>query len=469
MVFSRHFRDVLPSLRRRGVHTLNRCPRPEVTTLAGSARRRFSHTGDTITPPVEAEHIGAGIGRMSNMVLERGEGAWVWTTTGEKYLDFATGIGVTSLGHCHPKVKAAVHAQVDKIWHAQVNIAHHAPMLELTGNLMKVMPPGSGLDTFLFVTSGSEAVECAVKLARHATGKPNIIVFQGGYHGRTLLTSSMTTSKTVYRGGYGPHNAGLHVAPHPYYQRHATIEDPTAWAMHELELLIQQQTTAAETAAVVIEPVLGEGGYVPPPPGFMQGIRDFCDRHGVLLVADEVQSGFGRTGKMFAVEHYDVAPDILVFAKGVATGLPLAGIASRKELMDKQPGGSQGGTYAGNAVACAAANATINVMLEDGILQNVEARGRQLTEGLLALQREGVGPIRTVRGPGLMIGLEFDTAKVGKGFAGRLSKACLRRGVIILPTGLFETFRLVPPLIVSSEECDLALNVIRDALQEVKE
>jgi len=400
------------------------------------------------------------------MVLDRGEGAWVWTTTGEKYLDFATGIGVTSLGHCHPKVKEAVHAQVDKIWHAQVNIAHHEPMLKLTGNLQKAMPAGSGLDTFLFVTSGSEAVEAAVKLARHAVAKPNVIVFQGGYHGRTLLTCSMTTSKTIYRGGYGPHSAGLHVAPHPYYQRHATFEDPTEWAMHQLELMVQQQTTPSETAAVIIEPVLGEGGYVPPPPGFMKGIRDFCDRHALLFIADEVQSGFGRTGKMFAVEHDGVHPDILVFAKGIATGFPLAGIASRKELMDKQPGGSQGGTYAGNAVACAAANATIEVMLNDGILANVEERGRQITEGLLAMQREGY-PIKEVRGPGLMIGMDFDTTKVAKGFAATVAKACLARGAIILPTGIFETLRLIPPLIISSDECAQALAILRDALQEV--
>jgi len=384
---------------------------------------------------------------MSNLVFERGEGSWVFTSEGERYLDFSTGIGVTNLGHCHPKVKAAVHDQVDKIWHAQVNIAYHQPMLDLTAKLQKAMPKDSGLDTFLFVTSGSEAVESAVKLARHATGKPNIIVFQGGYHGRTLLTMSMTSSKTIYRAGYGPHAAGIHVAPHPYYQdRQGQLADSAQWTIDQLEVLLLQQTTKEETAAVVIEPVLGEGGYVPPPPGFLQGIRDFCDRHGLLMIADEVQSGFGRTGRMFAVERDMVSPDILVFAKGIASGLPLAGIASRRELMDKQPAGCQGGTYAGNAVACAAANATLDVMMEPGFLESVEARGRQLTEGFLALQKKHPDVIKQVRGPGLMIGVDFDDKKVVKGFAGMVSKACLSKGLIVLPTGIFETLRIIPPL-----------------------
>eukprot|EP00933_Yihiella_yeosuensis_P073663 TRINITY_DN82387_c0_g1_i1.p1 TRINITY_DN82387_c0_g1~~TRINITY_DN82387_c0_g1_i1.p1 ORF type:complete len:459 (+),score=69.72 TRINITY_DN82387_c0_g1_i1:103-1479(+) len=429
--------------------------------------RWSSHQGASKTPPDEAVRIGAGIGRMSNMVMERGEGSWVWTKDGEKYLDFATGIGVTNLGHCHPRVKAAVHAQVDKIWHAQVNIAHHVGMLELAGKLEKVMPPNSGLDTFLFVTTGSEAVEASVKLARHATGKPNIIVFQGGYHGRTLLTMSMTTSKTIYRAGYGPHAAGIFVAPHPYYRdRHMRHSDTTQWSIDELETMLLQQTTKDETAAVVIEPVLGEGGYVPPPPGLLQGIREFCDRHGILFIADEVQSGFGRTGSMFAMERYGVSPDILIFAKGIASGFPIAGIASRRELMSKQPPGSQGGTYAGNAVACAAANATLDVMTEDGFLKTVEARGEQMTHGLKDLQNLFEGVIMSVRGPGLMIGVEFDDKKVGKGFASRVSKACLSRGMIVLPTGIYETLRLIPPLTVSAEEIDLSLAILKDAIQD---
>jgi len=435
--------------------------------FGNTACRGASHKGAACPPPDGASRIGAGIGRMSNLVMERGEGSWLYTTDGERYLDFGTGIGVLNLGHCHPKVTAAVHKQVDKLWHAQVNLSHHDQMGELTGKLQKVMPPGSGLDTFLFVTSGSEAVETAVKLARHATGKPNVIVFQGGYHGRTLLTMSMTTSKTIYRAGYGPHPAGIFVAPHPYFRdRENRLGDAAAWTIEQLEVMLLQQTTKEEVCAVIIEPVLGEGGYVPPPPGLLQGIREFCDRHGILYIADEVQSGFGRTGCMFASERYGVSPDILVFAKGVASGMPLAGIASRRSLMDKQPAGSQGGTYAGNAVACTAANATIEVMTEAGFMQHVEERGKQLTEGLLAIQKAHPDLIKEVRGPGLMIGVDFDDSKVEKGFASKVTKASLNRGMILLSTGIFETLRVIPPLIVSSSEVEQGLEIFEAALKD---
>lgn len=382
-------------------------------------------------------------------------------------MDFACGIGVTNLGHCHPDVTKAVHQQVDKIWHAQVNIAHHAPMLELVSKLGGVMPPDSGLDTFLFVTTGAEAVEAAVKLARHATGKPNIIVFQGSYHGRTLLTGAMTTSKNVYHAGYGPKPAGIYVAPFPSLSFGGLSVEA---CLEQLELLLHTQTSAGETAAVVIEPVLGEGGYIPAPAELLQGIQRICNRHGVLFVADEVQTGFGRTGRLFAIEHSGARPDVLVFAKGIASGMPLAGIASRKELFDKQIPGSQGGTYAGNAVACAAANATIGVLTKSGFMENVNERGEQLRSGLeemKAMSADGVVPIKDVRGHGLMIGIEFDKDVVPKGTAATFAKACLSRGLIILSTGIFETIRMIPPLNVSSEECGEALHIVRDAHAEV--
>jgi len=236
--------------------------------------------------------------------------------------------------------------------------------------------------------------------------------------------------------------------------------------LEQLELLMVQQTTPKETAAIVIEPVLGEGGYLPPPPGFLEAIRAFCDRHNLLFIADEVQSGFGRTGRMFGVEHVGVHPDILVFAKGVASGFPLAGVASRKELTDTQPPGCQGGTYAGNAVSCAAANATIDVMTEAGFLENVQARGQQLMDGLRAMQKAGSAPIKDVRGLGLMIGVDFDTKRVDKGFATKVSKACHTHGMLVLATGCFETIRLVPPLTVSADECARALEIFDKAFRE---
>jgi 4-aminobutyrate aminotransferase len=324
------------------------------------------------------------------------------------------------------------------------------------------MPPASGLDSFLFVTTGAEAVEAAVKLARHATGKPNIIVFQGSYHGRTLLTGAMTTSKNIFRGRYGPAPAGIFVAPFPSTDfGDLSVET----CLEQLELMFATQTAANETAAVVIEPVLGEGGYRPCPPEFLQGIANICQKHGVLFIADEVQTGFGRTGKMFAIERSGAKPDVLVFAKGIASGIPIAGIASRKELTDAQPAGAQGGTYAGNAIACAAANATIGVLSKDGFMDDVNARGEQLRAGLHEMKH--LLPVKDIRGHGLMIGIEFDKDVVPKGFAGKISKACLSRGMIILSTGVFETIRMIPPLNVSASECDESLKIMKAAFEEV--
>ena len=255
-------------------------------------------------------------------------------------------------------------------------------MLDLIERLKPKMPSAE-LDTFFFANSGAEAVENAVKLARHATKRPNIIVFQGSYHGRTLGTMALTTSKTIYSAGFGPLIPGVHVAPFPYHQQWSAHKaDPTKFdaewcsqeSLNQLEILLKQRSHPEETAAILLEPVQGEGGYIAPPASFMQGLRKICDKHGILLIADEVQSGFGRTGKMFAIEHTGVTPDIMVMAKGIASGYPISGIVSRKELMDRQPAGSMGGTYSGNAVACAAAKATLEIFEEENIIENVNAR-----------------------------------------------------------------------------------------------
>jgi 4-aminobutyrate aminotransferase len=305
------------------------------------------------------QHLARGVGRMADIVMKRGQGSWIWTADNRKLLDFTSGIAVTNLGHCHPRVVEAAQKQVATLVHAQVNIGYHAPMLELTDRLLPLMP--KGLDSLFFATSGSEAVENAVKLARHATGKQNIMVMQGGYHGRTFGAMALTTSKTVYSAGFGPLMGGVKVVPFPY-SLHGPIyndEQMSQWCLDQVKLALKQQSAPSDTAAILLEPVLGEGGYVVPPKSFLQGLRRICDEHDILLIADEVQSGFGRTGEYFAIDgHFGVVPDILVMAKGIANGFPISGLASRKELTDRQPPGSMGGTYAGNAVACAAAIAT---------------------------------------------------------------------------------------------------------------
>eukprot|EP00048_Salpingoeca_helianthica_P015334 m.226230 g.226230 ORF g.226230 m.226230 type:complete len:425 (+) comp16899_c0_seq1:22-1296(+) len=413
------------------------------------------------------KHMGAGVGRISNVILERGVGSWLYSVTGEKYLDMTSGIGVTSTGHCHPKVVAAANDQASKLIHLQVGVGYSTATLELMKTLLPLMP--KGLDSFLFLNSGSEAIDNAVKLARHATGKPNVIVFKGGYHGRTLGAMSLTTSKTIYRTRFGPHMPGVFATPFPY-----CINCPAACAtsgsccnspLDELKLLLKTQTAPEETCAVLVEPVLGEGGYVPMPPGFMAGLRKICDDNKLLLIADEVQTGFGRTGKMFAVDgHYNTVPDILVIAKGLASGYPIAALASRTDLTATQPPGSMGGTYTANPIACAAATATQHVIQEEGLVENSAKRGAQLKAGLEKLK--GKFPIRDVRGLGLMIGVEFNK-DLPYGTASSVSKACLEHNMFLLTTSVYETVRFIPSLNVTAEEIDLALDKFEKALTKV--
>jgi 4-aminobutyrate aminotransferase len=420
------------------------------------------------------KHVAKGIGRLSTEVLESGSGSYVTTVGGRKMLDFTSGIGVTNLGHCHPAVTKAAQAQVGKLVHGQVNIAFQKPYLDLIESLLPLMPHKS-LDTFFFWNSGSEAVEAAVKLARQATKKQNIIVMQGSYHGRTFGTMAMTRSKTVYGENYAPLMPGVFAVPFPYckqcsiashsdgkYGPENCCMDPVL----QLDLLLKRETAPSDTAAIVIETVLGEGGYVPPPPGYLEKVREICDKHNILLIADEVQCGFGRTGKMFAIEHYDVRPDILIMAKGIANGFPLSGIVSRKELMDIQRPGSMGGTYAGNAVSCAAGIAVAKAFQEEKILENVNVRGEELRSALEAAQSDPrTGKlIYDVRGLGLMLALECTP---GKGYASKIQAKCMEKDMLVLTTSIYDTLRFIPPLNITKEDMARGIQIIREAIDEV--
>jgi len=407
--------------------------------------------------------IARGVGRISEYIIKSGSGSWVDTACGRRLLDFTCGIGVVNTGHSHPRVVAAAQAQCSKVVHAQTVVGYHEPMLELIEELSPAMPHPS-LDSFYFCTTGAEAVENGVKLARAATGRQNVIVFQGGYHGRTALTMGMTTSSTIYGAGFGPFPPGIKVAPFPYHLHGVS----TSYCLEQLALLLKQQTTPAEVAAMVLEPVLGEGGYVPVPPDFLRGVRQLCDQHGILLIVDEVQTGFGRTGSLFAIEHHlEVRPDILLMAKGLASGFPLAGLASRRELTEMQAPGSMGGTYGGNAVACAAAVETQRVIRDEGLLANSTLQGERLRSSLRSLARTlGAGTIRDVRGLGCMVGVEL-AAHHPAGTAKALSQACLSRGLLLLPCSVYETVRFIPPLTVSAAEIDQAVDTFEAALREV--
>jgi 4-aminobutyrate aminotransferase len=403
------------------------------------------------------------------IIASRAEGSYVYDQAGKGYLDFTCGIGVTNTGHCHPQVVEAIKKQAELLVHGQINIIVHEPILDLTAELKKIVP--TTIDGFFFSNSGAEAIEGAIKLARRATGRTNVIVFQGSFHGRTVGTMSLTTSKTIYRAGYQPLMPGVYVAPYPYAYRYGWSEEQTSqWCLEELEFLLLSQTAPEETAAILIEPVLGEGGYVVPPADFMVGLRKICDEHGILLIADEVQSGFGRTGKWFAFEHFDIDPDIIVVAKGIASGLPLSGVFSRLELMEKWEPGSHGGTYGGNAIACAAAAATIRVIDEEGLLENTSERGSQLLAGLGHLQ-EKYSEIGDVRGLGLMVGTEFRTLdrKPNKKAAKGIIQECLDEGLILLSCGTWDnTVRWIPPLMVNDEQIQQGLDIFEKALEKTQ-
>lgn len=413
-------------------------------------------------------HVSPVWGRIFNFVAERAEGSYIYTTDGRKLLDFTCGIGVTNTGHCHPKVVEAIREQAGLFLHAQANIVIHQPMLRLIEELRPIVPPA--IDGFFFSNSGAEAVEGAVKLARAATDKQNIIVFSGSFHGRTAGTMALTTSKTIYRAGFGPLPAGVFVAPFPYaFRLGLTEEQASVYALEQLEYLLASQTAPKETAAILIESVLGEGGYVVPPASFMKGLREICDKHGILLIFDEVQSGFGRTGKWFALEHFGVVPDIITVAKGIASGLPLSGVFSRLDLMKKWDVGSHGGTYGGNAVACAAGVASIQAIREDHMLENASGRGVQLMTGLRKLQEE-YPQIGDVRGKGLMIGTEFvvnDRADKAKPLVKEIVHAAEERNLLLLTCGTYDNvIRWIPPLNVSSEQINDGLRIFGEALKE---
>lgn len=414
---------------------------------------------------MNTQHISPVWSRITDIVVERGEGAYIFDVNGDRYLDFTSGIGVTNTGHCHPRVVEAAREQVGKIIHAQVNILYHRPLFRLVDALCEVVPPS--LDAFFFSNSGAEAVEGAVKLARHATGRTNIIVFQGSFHGRTNQTMAMTTSKTIYRQKYQPLAAGVFVAPYPYWYRYGwDPEETSQWCLKELRHLLASQTAPSETAAIIVEPVLGEGGYVVPPLSFLPGLREICDEHGILLIADEVQSGFGRTGKFFAIEHFDAVPDVLIMAKGLASGFPLSGLAAPRALMDKWIVGSHGGTYGGNAVSCAAAEATVRV-LQDGLVENAAQMGAVLMDGLRDIQSR-YPVLGDVRGLGLMVGTEFTQpdGSPATDVAKAVIAQCQAEKLLLLNCGTYSNvIRWIPPLIVTQEQIETALDIFEQALR----
>lgn len=399
------------------------------------------------------------------VVVDYASGSWIYGTDGEKYLDFTTGIGVTSTGHCHPRVVEAAREQVGRIIHAQYTTVLHQPLLQLTEKLGEVLP--AGLDSVFYANSGSEAVEASLRLARMATGKPNIIAFHGGFHGRTVAAASLTTAGTKFRSGFSPIMGGVHIAPFPYAFRYGWDEQTAvAFALKELDYLLQTISSPDDTAAFIIEPALGDGGYLPTPPSFLEGLRERATRHGILLILDEVQAGVGRTGRFWGHQHSTITPDIIITAKGLASGFPISAIAAPTSLMEKVWPGSQGGTYGGNAVAAAAGVATLDVVREENLVENARVRGDQLQAGLRRICR-GNSLVGDVRGLGLMQAIEFVDADGNPNPAAALAvqQAAVKENLLLLPCGTRgNVVRIIPALVVTEEEIDLGLKALEAAL-----
>jgi 4-aminobutyrate aminotransferase len=402
------------------------------------------------------------------LVVDHALGSWIHATDGKAYLDFTTGIGVTSTGHCHPRVVEAAREQVGKIIHAQYTTVMHKPLLALTEKLGEVLP--EGLDSVFYANSGSEAVEAAIRLARMATGRPNIVVFQGGFHGRTVAAASLTTAGTRFSAGFAPLMSGVHMSVFPYAYRYGWDEASTvAFALKELDYLLQTRTAPNDTAAFLIEPALGDGGYLPTPPAFLEGLRERADRHGIQLIFDEVQAGVGRMGKFWGHQYSTATPDIIVTAKGIASGFPISAIAASTETMAKGWPGSQGGTYGGNAVSAAAGVATLDVVRDEGLVENSRIRGEQLQAGLKDIQAR-FPVIGDVRGLGLMQGIEF-TAEDGTPdsvTAAAVQQATTAQGLLTLTCGpAGNVVRLIPALVVTAEEISTGLERFEAAVGAV--
>lgn len=396
-----------------------------------------------------------------------GKGSYLYGQDGRAYLDFATGIAVASTGHCHPHVVDAIKTQAETLIHACAGVVYYDANVALAEKITEKL--GHGLDSVFFTQSGSEAVEASLKLARYLTRKPRFLAFTGGFHGRTFGALAVTTSKDKYRQGYEPYLGEVSFFPYPYLYRSAWgDENAETKAIAALETFFE--THGADAAAVIIEPILGEGGYVSAPPAFLKRLRELCTEQGVLLIFDEVQSGFGRTGQWFAFQQTGVVPDIIALAKGIASGMPLGACVSRAELMSKWTTSAHGGTYGGNPVTCAAGLATLEV-LEKTTLDQINQRSREAQDFIQAelADHPFLGDVRIT---GLMIGLEFVKDKTTKAPHPEFVKKCIetgiQKGLILISCGLHDNvIRLVPPLTITPDELNQGLRLFKEVLHAV--
>ncbi|CAJ1004124.1 MULTISPECIES: aspartate aminotransferase family protein [Bacillales] len=408
-----------------------------------------------------------------NLPVVKAEGVYYYGLDGKTYLDFTSGIAVANTGHRHPKVVKAIKQAADQLVHGPSGVIMYESILRLAKELTTVLP--AGLDCFFFANSGTEAIEGAIKLAKHVTRRPYVLSFLGCFHGRSMGSLSVTTSKSKYRKFLQPSGLSYQL-PYARVDEVPPGADPDVYCAEQLEkdvaTLFAHQVTPEEVACAIVEPVLGEGGYIVPPKGWLKKLREICDRHGILLIFDEVQTGFGRTGNWFAAQTFEVTPDIMAIAKGIASGLPLSATVASQELMKQWPLGSHGTTFGGNPIACAAALATLEVMKEENLVENARVMGSYAQEQLCRLQQKHptIGSIRAV---GLMIGIEIvdprTKAPNGEGLLTILNK-CLSKGVLFYLCGnRGEVIRMIPPLTVTKEQIDVGLRMLDEAITEYEQ
>lgn len=410
--------------------------------------------------------ISRGVGMTTQIYADRAENAEIWDKDGNRYIDFAAGIAVVNTGHRHPKVMAAVKDQLDRFTHTCHQVVPYENYVELAERLNALLPGREPKKT-IFATTGAEAVENAIKIARHHTGRPAVISFAGGFHGRTFMGMALTGKVQPYKAGFGPMMNDIWHLPFPNDLHGVSQQD----ALDALDRLFKADLEPGRAAAIIIEPVQGEGGFYEVPAGFMQKLREVCDTHGILLIADEVQTGFARTGKLFAMEHHGVAADITTMAKGLGGGLPISAVTGRADVMDSPGPGGLGGTYAGNPLGVAAAHAVLDVIEEEQLCDRAERLGQRLKQRLAGL-RDEVPEIIDIRGPGFMNAVEFNIAGTDKPnpeMTNRVREEALKRNLILLTCGVYgNVVRFLAPLTIQDEVFAEALDILEDSVKAAR-
>ncbi|MES2071916.1 MAG: 4-aminobutyrate--2-oxoglutarate transaminase [Pseudomonadota bacterium] len=405
-----------------------------------------------------------GVGVMCNFYAERADNAELWDIEGKRYIDFASGIAVMNTGHRHPQIIAAIQEQLTRFTHTAYQIVPYGSYVELAERINR-LTPGTHAKKTAFFTTGAEAVENAIKIARAATGRPAVIAFSGGFHGRTMMGMALTGKVEPYKLGFGPFPADVYHAPFPNQLHGVSVEQ----SMEAIQQLFKADVDPKRVAAIILEPVQGEGGFTVAPPAFMRAVRELCDQHGILMIADEIQTGFGRTGKLFAMEHYDVVPDLMTMAKSLAGGMPLSGVCGRAEVMDAPSPGGLGGTYAGNPLAVAAALAVLDVIEGEQLNHRANELGAQLRRHLEQARSE-VPQITEVRGLGAMIAAEFHHPATGKPdpvFAKKVQAKALEEGLLLLTCGTYgNVIRFLFPLTIAATTMSEALDILGRALRQ---